>query len=166
MRKDQMRPQFGYLPPKYNLSLNPYPEFRFSRCPYCQKNTGQRKLPLLIHVDPKNLIALNYTHRYCSRCDMLIAHKHEIEHHLTELFLRIDPEAVGNDYLIFGTVKKKAWRENFNDPKAFHEMRQHLHDFKRYQNIQMTMAGWFRKGQEPPAMEPPPSHEWVKKLRA
>ena len=32
---------------------------RFSKCPACQNKTGQRKLPLLIHVDPKNLIALN-----------------------------------------------------------------------------------------------------------
>jgi hypothetical protein len=163
MRKNPIRRQFGYLSPKYNFSLNPYPEFRFSRCPHCQKNTGQRKLPLLIHVDPKNLIALNYTNRYCSHCDMLIGHKHEIEHHLTELFSKMDPEVIGNDYIVFGTVGKEAWHENINDPKALNEMRRHIHDFKSYQEIRMTMAGWFRKGQDPPVMEPPPSTEWVKK---
>jgi hypothetical protein len=94
---------------------------------------------------------------------MLIGHKHEIEHHLTELFLKIDSEIIGNDYLVIGTVEKKAWRENMNDPKALNEMLQHTHDFKSYQNIRMTMAGWFRKGQEPPVMEPPLSTEWVKK---
>lgn len=162
MEESPARQRFGCLPPKYNFSLNPYPELRFSRCPDCQKKTGQRKLPLLIHVDPKNLIALNYTNRYCSGCDMLIGHKHEIEHYLTELFFKIDPEVIGNDYLVFGTVEKKAWHENMNDPKALTEMRQHIHDFKSYQNIRMTMAGWLPKGQEAPIMEAPPSTEWMK----
>ena len=94
---------------------------------------------------------------------MLIGHKHEIEHYLTELFLKINPEVIGNYYLVFGTVEKIAWRENMNQPKPFNELRQHIHDFKSYQNIRMTMAGWFPKGQDPPVMEPPPSTEWMKK---
>ena len=93
---------------------------------------------------------------------MLIGHQHEIEHHLTELFLKINPEVIGNDYLVFGTVEKQAWRENINKPKPFSEMLNHIHDFKSYQDLRMTMAGWFREGQEPPVMEPPPSTEWVK----
>jgi hypothetical protein len=164
MRKNSMRPQFGYLPPKYNFSLNPYPEFRCSTCPNCQQKNGQRKLPLLIHVEPGNLIALNYTNRYCRQCDMLIGHKHEIEHFLAEWFSNTDPEVIGNDYLIFGTIEKKAWQENINDPKASNELRQHASDFMSYQNIRMTLAGWFRNGQEPPVMEPPPSTEWVKRF--
>ena len=163
MEKNGVRKQFGYLPPKYNFSLNPYPESRFYRCPDCQNKTGQRKLPLLIHVEPKSLIALNYTNRYCHRCDMLIGHKHEIEHYLTEMFLKINPEVIGNYYLVFGTVEKIAWCENMNQSKSFNEMLHHINDFKSYQNIRMKMAGWFKEGQETPVMEPPPSTEWVKK---
>ena len=100
------KPQFGELPPSYNFVLNPYPEERLSRCPFCAEKTGQRKIPLFIHVDPMQLIALNYTCRYCHNCDVLIAHKHEIEHHLTELFRRMAPETIGNDYLIMGTMEK------------------------------------------------------------
>ena len=160
--KNNVRKQFGNLPPKYNFSLNPYAEMRFSRCPDCQNKTGQRKLPLLIHVAPQNLIALNYTNRYCTHCDMLIGHKDEIEHHLTEMFLEINAEAIGNDYLIVGSVEKQAWRENINQPKPFNELLNHIHDFKSYQNLRMTMAGWFSDGQDPPVMEPPPSKEWLK----
>ncbi len=163
MYENTTRPQFGYLPPKYNFSLNPYPDVRLSRCPDCRNKTGQRKLPLLIHVDPKNLIALNYTNRYCSRCDMLIGHKHEIEHYLTDMFLQINSEVIGNYYLVFGIVERKAWRENINHPKPLNEMRQHIHDFKSYQNLSMTMRGWFPEVKPPPLMEPPPSTEWIKK---
>jgi hypothetical protein len=35
---------------------------------------------------------------------MLIGHKHEIEHYLTEMFLQMDPNVIGGEYLIFGTV--------------------------------------------------------------
>ena len=38
----------------YNFSMNPYPEFRFSKCPDCNNKTGQRTLLLIIHIDPKN----------------------------------------------------------------------------------------------------------------
>ena len=33
----------------------------------------------MIHIDPDHLIALNKTCRYCTRCDLLIAHRDEIE---------------------------------------------------------------------------------------
>ena len=87
----------------------------------------------------------------------------EIEHHLTEMFLKINPAVIGNSYLVFGTVEKKAWRENMNQPKGLNEIRQHINDFKSYQNLRMTMAGWFPEGQTPPVMEPPPSREWYSK---
>jgi hypothetical protein len=161
--KNNVRKGFGYLPPKYNFSLNPYPELRFSKCPDCQNKTGQRTLPLLIHVEPKDFIALNYTNRYCAHCDMLIGHKHEIEHHLTEVFLGINPEIIGNSYLVFGTVVKKAWRENIKQPKPPNEMLQYVHDFQSYQKLRMTMAGWFPKDQDPPVMDPPLPAEWVKR---
>ena len=163
MRTNSMKSQFGYLPPKYNFAFNPYPDIRFSTCPSCQQKTGQRKLPLIIYVEPTSFVALNYTNRYCRQCNMLIGHKHEIEQLLTEWFSNRDPELIGNDYLIFGTVEKKAWHENKNDPKAFRDILQYISDFKNYQDIRMRMGGWFRNGEESPVMEPPPSIEWVKR---
>ena len=154
--------QFGGLPPRYNFALNPYPDMRVSSCPLCKHKTGQRKIPLLIHVDPLQLIALNYTCRYCRACDLLIAHKHEIEHLLTSLFSRMAPEAVGNDYLILGMVEKTTWREGLQRPKAVAEMLPHASDFISYSEIRSTQAGWYKDDQEPPVREPPPSQEWVK----
>lgn len=136
---------------------------RVSRCPYCERKTGQRKLPLLIHVEPGHLIALNYTCRYCRNCDLLIADKQVLEHLLTGMFSQYDPEVVGNDYLIMGTVEKTAWREGLQQPKNIAEMLPHASDFAEYyQDLRMTQPGWYRADQEPPMMEPPPSREWVK----
>ena len=157
------KPRFGELPPSYNFVLNPYPDKRLSSCPFCEQKTGQRKLPLFIHIDPHQLLALNYTCRYCHSCDLLIAHKHEIEHLLTVTFKRTAPEAIGNDYLIFGTLEKKTWRANMKQPLSFSEIVAHVSDFiTYYSELRMRQQGWFPADYEPPIVEPPPSQEWTK----
>jgi len=108
VNKTACKKQFCHLDPLYNFSLNPYPDITLTKCIVCNNKTGQRKLPLLIHIDPETLIALNYTNRYCENCDILFAHKHEIEGHLTQLFLQMNPKLIGNNYLVLGTVEKKA----------------------------------------------------------
>ena len=67
--------RIGKLPPQYTFILNPYAEYRFSRCPNRNQTMKQRKLPLFIHVDPMSLVVLNKTCRYCPACDLLIAHQ-------------------------------------------------------------------------------------------
>ncbi len=157
------KPQFGKLPPKYSFILNPYPDMRISRCPFCEHKTGQRKIPLLIHVASMHLIALNYTCRYCQACGLLIAHKHAIEHLLTELFRQSNPGAIGNEYLIMGTMEKMAWREGLQQQKALAEMLAYVSSFtKSYEDLQVTRPGYYKADQEPPWMEPPLSQEWVK----
>ncbi|SEH07096.1 hypothetical protein [Candidatus Venteria ishoeyi] len=163
MPKRQPKKYFGALPPQYHFVLNPFPDVRCSTCPNCGTKTGQRKLPLLIHIDPDTLIAINYTNRYCKRCDLLIGHRFDIERLLAETFREGKPEIIGNDYLIFATLEKKTWRESMQQPKSPAELSEKASDFKSYQELQMSMGGWFHKDQEPPARKPPPSTEWVSK---
>jgi hypothetical protein len=128
-----------------------------------QRKTGQRKIPILIHVNPKHLIALNYTCRYCRDCDLLIAHKHEIEHYLTVLFSQMAPESIGNDYMAMGTVEKNAWKEGLKQNQTIDKLLPHASDFATYyQELQLTRAGYYKADQKPPIAVPPPSQEWVK----
>lgn len=154
--------KLGELASLYKFTINPYPDQKFSNCPLCGQRNGQRKLPLLIHVDPRHMISINYTCRYCKKCNLLIAHKQQIEHILTEIFMQLDPDVIGNEYLIIGTVEKKAWRESMKHPKYPNEILSQLHDFKTVlSEIRMTRPGWYGPGQKPPIMEPPESSEWV-----
>lgn len=156
--------RFGELPPLYSFALNPYPDQRVSRCPTCERKTGQRKLPLFIHINPKYPIVINYTCRYCKQCDLLIAHKHEIEHLLTTIFQRVTPGAIGNDYLIVGTVEKNAWREGLDHPKSTIEIMSQTHDFALVlRDLRMTDPGWHGPNQEPQNLEPPKPNEWIKR---
>jgi hypothetical protein len=155
--------QVGGLPPKYSFMVNPYPDERVSRCPLCERKSRQRKLPILILVKPQHLIALNYTCRYCPDCDLLIAHKHEIEHYLTALFSQSAPDAIGNEYFAVGTVEKSVWKEGLTQNKAINEFLPHTSDFVTYyEDLQVTRAGYYQINQKPPIAVPPPSEEWVK----
>ena len=147
---------------RYHFVLNPYPDAWVSTCPKCGQKTGQRKLPLFIHVNPLNPIALNYTCRYCAKCDRLIGHQAEIEFLLMQLFTQLAPDVIGNDYLIMGTLDKAVWRENMKTPKMPADIMPDLHPFKSYRTMQRTLAGWFPTGQEPPIEQPPPSEHWIK----
>ncbi len=151
-RKEKKR--FGALPPLYQFVLNPYTDVRFSTCPGCRGRTRQRKLPLLIHVDPMQLIALNKTCRYCPDCDLLIAHQDELEAFLTAFLGERASEVLDNDgYLVLGTMERKAWREGLHQPKYIDDMRANTHDFKEYRTVQVTPGGWF-PADKPPAPTP------------
>ena len=58
-RKKEAMPRLGKQPPRYRFFLNPYTDMRFTRCPQCNGKTLQRKLPLVIHVDPMLMMSLN-----------------------------------------------------------------------------------------------------------
>ena len=133
--------QLGNLPPLYNFFLNPYTDVRFTRCPQCEGKTSQKKVPLAIHVDPHYPINLNYTCRYCAKCDLLIAHQDEIENHLANLFIKVAPDAKGHDYFVMGTTEKAYWKDGLDHPHAPTELLDNLHGFKQYLNFKMT-GGW------------------------
>lgn len=154
--------RLGKLPPRYQFMLNPYPELRLSRCTLCNQKTGQRKLPLLIFIELGQPIVLNFTCRFCPACDLLVAHKHEIEHVLTDLFRQVDPQVIGHPYFIVGTVEKAQWRKGKQTPNQIQEVLSHLHDFVSvFEELRVTHPGWYRPDQEPPILAPPPSEEWV-----
>jgi hypothetical protein len=140
--------RLGKLPPLYRFILNPYTDVRFSRCPICEQKMRQRKVPLFIHVDPFHPMVLGYTCRYCPDCDLLIAHQDQIEALLANRFAEHAPEVIGNDYLVIGTVERKAWREGMKQPKDTDDMLAHLHDFKEVLTVEYQPAGWY------PADEP------------
>ena len=49
-------PRLGKQPPRHRFFLNPYTDVRFTTCPQCGGKTRVRKLPLVIHIDPAQLV--------------------------------------------------------------------------------------------------------------
>lgn len=133
--------RFGKLPPQYDFFLNPYQDQRFTHCPKCEAKMGQKKVPLVIHVDPHHPVSLNYTCRYCAPCDLLIAHQDEIEPLLASLFTQVAPEVIGNEYLVLGTFDRSYWKEGTKSSHPAQDLFANLHDFKQVLKFELR-HGW------------------------
>lgn len=95
---------------RYDLFLNRYDDMAFTRCPKCENTTKLRKFPLVIHIEPNTMFVLNKTCRFCPSCELLIVHQREIEPMMAATFSERDPEIVGNDFLLLGTMERADWR--------------------------------------------------------
>jgi hypothetical protein len=140
-QKKKTTTQLGKQPPRYRFFLNPYQDMRFTKCPQCDSKTLLRKLPLIIHVEPMEMLSLNKTCRYCPRCDLLIAHQDDLEHLLASFFAEQKPEVIGNDYLVIGTEDRAAWKRGMQQPLTMQEALEALHDFKEVVTFKIT-GGW------------------------
>lgn len=127
---------------KYRFFLNPYTDMAFTKCPKCDTKTKLRKLPLVIHIEPKQLFILNKTCRYCSYCDLIIAKQAELEALMAAYFEKQNPEMVGNKYLVFGTVERKDWKEGDKGKMSPDDLLQRTYVFKDVWNFDVTPGGW------------------------
>ncbi len=133
--------QLGDLPPQHNFFLNPYTDARFTRCPQCDGKTKLRKKPLLIFIALKQPVSLNKTCRYCPNCDLLIAHKDELDQLIGSMCFQLFPHLIGQDYLVVGTIERKTWKEG-STPSG--EIFTALHDFKRHLEFEPARYVWVK----------------------
>jgi hypothetical protein len=108
--------KIGKLPQRYSLLLNSHEDVRLSKCPKCQKLTHLRKFALFIHIDGWGPMVFGKTCRYCSRCEIVMVHRTELEAELARGLSQMAPEEIGKDYLVLGTIEKKIWQEGLGSP--------------------------------------------------
>ena len=136
--------RIGELHPRYSFMLNPHTELRLSKCPKCHQTTHLRKFALFIHVEGWGSVALGKTCRYCSRREMIMVHRDELEEQLAHSLTQIAPEAIGNQYVVLGTIDKKVWQEGLRGRKKQHAlMLQHVADFKNVYELKYEPGGWY-----------------------
>ena len=99
-------PRIGKQPPRHRFVLNPHRDLRLTICPICRGRTLLRKIPLVVHVDPMQLVVLNKHCRYCRLCDLVMAHKDEVEAMLVAVFAERGPDVIGDNYLVIGTLDR------------------------------------------------------------
>ena len=101
-----------------------------------------RKVPLFIHVQPHHPTTINKHCRYCPACDILIAHQDELEHMLALAYEKRQPELIGNEYLVLGTLEPSSWRNRDKEPLGIDNVFDHVHDFKERLEVKYTPAHW------------------------
>jgi hypothetical protein len=121
--------------------LNPHPRERFTRCPRCEAKTRVRKVPLVVHIDPVGLVMLRKTCRLCLVCEMLIAHRAQLE----PLIDAMGEKQGGNrEYVVLGTLEMRTWRRGLSGGVTVEELIDHMADFKSYMRVDNTPGGWYR----------------------
>ena len=130
---------------RHYFFLNPYEDAAFTKCPKCENNTKIRKFPLVIHINPQQLLLLNKKCRYCVKCDLIIAKKSELESLMVTSFEESKPEIVGNDYLVMGVAERRDWLDGKKGKMLQGETMERLLVFKDVLNFELVQAGWYRK---------------------
>src|SRR5262249_41104681 len=139
------RSKVGKLKPRYSLLLNPYTDVRLSKCPRCERLTHLRKFPLFIHVEGWGPLVLGKTCRYCTPCQLIMAHRDELEAELARSPAQLAPDARGKGYLVIGTVERKLWKKGLEGTGTpLGEFLDHLADFKKQLDLHGEPGGWRR----------------------
>ena len=128
--------QLGKQCPRYDFFLNTYQDTRFPVCPQCKSKTRARKFSLVIQVNPGHTAILDKLCRFCDACDLLIVHQDQLEEQLASEFMTSNPEAIGNDYQVVGTLDRAEWNQGKRDLLSFERVIEYLHDFKEVVTFQ------------------------------
>jgi hypothetical protein len=78
------------------------------------ENTDQMSLN---DIDQFGFWVLGLTCRFCPYGELIIAHQDELELQLTNNFLSIALEVIGNNYLVLGTVDMNKPNPDEREPK-------------------------------------------------
>ena len=129
---------------RHYFFLNPYKDCAFTKCPKCNNKTKVRKFPLVIHVEPNQLLVLNKNCKYCTNCDLIIVKQSKIETLMSCEFEKVNPSVVGNKYLIFGIFSRSDWQKyskTLTDPtKAIDQ----VYVFEDVLTFEVVRGGWYR----------------------
>ncbi len=138
--------RLGNFPTRYSFALNPYESEKISLCPTCRGNTFKRKFPLVIMVENAPVLTLGLTCKYCSKCEFIIAHQHELEYELSSAYEKIAPSQIGNDYHVIGVMDKKMWRKKLKTVSPFGDTNNAITIFKEYLILEFSPGGWSLAG--------------------
>jgi hypothetical protein len=120
-----------------------------TRCFIHEQTRGDAECRLLIHIDEWGPMAFGKTYRYCTRCELIIAHQDELEAPLAESFTRIALDVIGNQYIVLGTVDKRIWQRGLQGSgHPLGEVLKHMADFKTVLDLKVEPRGWYPASQE------------------
>ena len=89
-------------------------------------------------------MTLGKTCRYCTRCELIIAHQDELEALLAGSLGTIAPEVIGNKYLVLGTVERRIWQSGLQGTgHHLGEILGNTADFKETLDYIVEPGGWY-----------------------
>ena len=131
------------LKEKHRFFLNPYSDCAFTKCPKCDALTKVRKFPLVIHIEPQQLFLLNKQCKYCPNCDLIIAKKQQLESLLAAGLNLENPQVIGDNYSVMGTLSKEDWKAGNQGLLSHLEIIERIYVFQDQWEFEVIPAGWY-----------------------
>ncbi len=128
---------------RHYFFLNPYDDMAFTVCPKCEEKTKIRKYCLLIHIEPKHLLSLNKSCRYCPKCDLIIVKKADLERLLVAFCEQNAPDIIGNEYFVYGTMDRKDCKNVKTGKTNAQEAIKCSYLFKDIWIFEIVPRGWY-----------------------
>jgi hypothetical protein len=138
---------------RYLFYLNPFEEYKWTRCPNCNAKTKLRKYCLVIAFGEKSksgttFLTLNKSCKFCPECELVIASKFEIESHLYQLCAESGRHYVADDFFIFGTMDRKDWLQQQQKPTDFDAFEKAIHPFVDALEFEVKPGGWYLESEK------------------
>lgn len=130
---------------KHKFFLNPYSDCAFTKCPKCETKTKIRKFSLVIHIEPQQLFLLNKQCKYCTKCDLIIVKKQEIESLMSASMIKENPQIIGNNYLVIGTLERQDWKQGNQGLLSSKEIIERVYVFEDEWEFEVIPGGWYRE---------------------
>jgi hypothetical protein len=128
---------------KHYFFLNPYMDCAFTKCPKCETQTKIRKFPLVIHVEPAQMLSIKKECKFCTNCSLIITRKQEIEKLLEIQLTQSNPQCIGNNYLAIGTLELKDWQLGNRGLLSPQDIMERMYVFKDHWEFDVIPAGWY-----------------------
>ena len=132
--------KLGDLPKRHTFFLNPYTEYRFTKCPQCDQPAKMRKRSFVIDINHTVMLNFNMTTRYCPACDLIIMHQDILEDYLVRICeMQGSPQLIGKDYLVLGTLDRDVFQRT---TKTQEDMVENIYIFKDVVDFEVIPARW------------------------
>lgn len=115
----------------------------FTVCPKCEEKTKIRKYCLLIHIEPRHLLSLNKSCRYCTGCDLIIVKKADLERLLVAFCEQNAPDIIGNEYFVYGIMDRKDCKNVKTGKTNAQEAIKCSYPFKDIWMFEIVPGGWY-----------------------
>ena len=133
---------------KYYFYLNPFDEYKWTKCPNCEAKTKLRKYCLTISYNDeekkaRQLLSLNKSCKFCPDCQLIIAHKSEIDTFVARLVESLGLRFNADNCFVFGTMDRKHWKKGQQEAMSPASALEIISPFKNVWNFKVRPAGWY-----------------------
>lgn len=80
---------------------------------------------------------------HCTGCELVIAHKDELDAELAHALSRFAPPTVGKGYVVLGTLDRKVWQRGLRgEGRPLAETLEHVVEFEKVLQLEVDPGGW------------------------